>query len=1235
MSHLPQVVTPGGTPSAPFASLPQDAPRPPCPSGFDPEVWERVVDIAVTASVKRGDDETERPQATPGWATTPSFQEQARLRNDEDATEGDTLSSTPQILKQTSDAALQKQNQDTLGAARAAVARCSNPDDDRDVDTSLLVQFALLREDCQPRDTRVVGDGFVDDTNTNGDSHLSRVKSQTEQNERDAALSALETVRDENALEVDRLCATHYEQFTAAVAQLEDVRAGVVQLGKESTAQNDALQLAGAPLLAARRVCQGKRNAATRLAKAGEVAEMCRHASQIACDAKHALDEGRWYDVLRHVDVLETRILPALAPRPAARSAFVDSDDEALVRGDGTNGGEGKEKTTHGYAVARALASSLLRDCARARDAAVRGADALAAEWLVAARAAAPAAGKQALSFGACTDVDSDAPTQNTQATRARAFAHAAVTHDRVSMRVLADESVLSARRAGQSAVAAAHRAAVDVAAAADAAKARRRAAELETVTDTSCSMDGVLLPPATHDTDTDSATEKQKPNTPLKRRIDFTAACESALKDEDVERASLKQESVSSSSTRPASSLALTGAPKTEPANPFHVLDTSQHFDVQIAPLRRAFRVFHAVGLGDAFTVRVREQRALQLTADCAFGETASPDDALRLLINVTFGKFVGHFAVEVSLTKEMPELFSKRALLETFHDACAALEKHLVAKLNGAAQAAVCRAVLDAVELACLALSRLGFEGAVGLLANVSTVIKQKVVRLMTEAAVESCVLSGAKELKERLGRSAPSVSTSGSGNSSATLLSRDSTTHGPGQTSAVGDKNSQPPCSKNTQPRRSANAFDVENAAQAFAVECGSFLGNTARLDEVTNNMGFVDVAARKTKACVTLLAETCFTPLAVGDDKKNVSLDEKTFAVLIADSAYLDSKVAAWCQLAGAAAEHAGRGMHAPSRETQPSFHARLAHAKGLAALKPVALTLSDTLDNTFAPFTETKLSATKGLLGLIKHRLEQETGTSSSTSKQEKEKEKEKETEWWFLPHTPTGPSEHASAAAAYIYGDVARALRVLPDSRTKFAVAFQTLLSLSNCVLISMERSECRCVNQNGLFQMEQDLVSFEHLADVLVDSVLTDDGNGGNGAAADVFAAGGITGDASFTNSPTPSSHTLKRKLRRAFTSLRAILALFTEPGDDELGDVDDFATNALTGGDGDGHDDENENDHVAPALAAARAQRILEKFKEAGAKKASPLGSVAFAGKKRVEAVAKALKAKAAGEK
>ncbi len=55
---------------------------------------------------------------------------------------------------------------------------------------------------------------------------------------------------------------------------------------------------------------------------------------------------------------------------------------------------------------------------------------------------------------------------------------------------------------------------------------------------------------------------------------------------------------------------------------------------------------------------------------------------------------------------------------------------KKHLVAKLNGAAQAAVCRAVLDAVELACLALSRLGFEGAVGLLANVSTVIKQKVV-------------------------------------------------------------------------------------------------------------------------------------------------------------------------------------------------------------------------------------------------------------------------------------------------------------------------------------------------------------------------------------------------------------------------------------------------------------------------------------------------------------------------
>ena len=45
LSASPQVGTPAA-PSTPFSPVPRDAPRPPCPSGFDPDVWERVVDIA-------------------------------------------------------------------------------------------------------------------------------------------------------------------------------------------------------------------------------------------------------------------------------------------------------------------------------------------------------------------------------------------------------------------------------------------------------------------------------------------------------------------------------------------------------------------------------------------------------------------------------------------------------------------------------------------------------------------------------------------------------------------------------------------------------------------------------------------------------------------------------------------------------------------------------------------------------------------------------------------------------------------------------------------------------------------------------------------------------------------------------------------------------------------------------------------------------------------------------------
>ena len=78
-SASPQVGTPA-TPATPFSPVPRDAPRPPCPSNFDPDVWERVVDIAVAASAKEASG---GQNATPGWATNAAtVARETRERND-------------------------------------------------------------------------------------------------------------------------------------------------------------------------------------------------------------------------------------------------------------------------------------------------------------------------------------------------------------------------------------------------------------------------------------------------------------------------------------------------------------------------------------------------------------------------------------------------------------------------------------------------------------------------------------------------------------------------------------------------------------------------------------------------------------------------------------------------------------------------------------------------------------------------------------------------------------------------------------------------------------------------------------------------------------------------------------------------------------------------------------------------------------------------------------------------
>jgi hypothetical protein len=400
--------------------------------------------------------------------------------------ETDASDATPAILRATSDAHEKKHAESLLVAARAAVAAAA---DSEAVDPAPLVRFALLREDLTARESatdgeRAAGRGvaFAADVDTrtgSGDSKTESEKLATNARddrksslmslpERDAALRALATVRDEHAAEVTRLCASqeNYEAFTAAVARLGGVRELLRRTASQARAQHDELVAAGAPVLAAEADCSYERATAARAARAARRADACRGACAVAREAEIALAQRRWFDALAKTDAVVNEHVPRLAPAPKPRSRFARSgtatepiethrkhatnahaswsDDERDSSDDGSG--------TRECAASRALAASLLEDSARARDAALRGADATANQWLVAARAAAAAAGARALSLG---DRRGDDRAEATAARETAAFSFG----DPSEARALVRASVERARARGAAAASAARRA--------------------------------------------------------------------------------------------------------------------------------------------------------------------------------------------------------------------------------------------------------------------------------------------------------------------------------------------------------------------------------------------------------------------------------------------------------------------------------------------------------------------------------------------------------------------------------------------------------------------------------------------------------------------------------------------------------------------------------------------------------------------------------------------------------
>ena len=1204
VSASPQVGTPA-TPATPFSPVPRDAPRPPCPSNFDPDVWERVVDIAVAASAK---DSASRggQKGTPGWATNAAtVARETRERNSEGHPTTDASALTPAILRATSDAHEKKHAEALLVAARAAVAKTADSETKK-VDPTTLVRFALLRENMSVRDSANTTNprGFSARGVTFGAERSATERSEDvfsfrEKNvssppsapgllsERDAALNALAFVRDEHDLEVKSLCVAHenYEAFTAAVAQLGGVRELLRKLATQARAQHDELVAAGAPVLEAEAGAERERAVAMRLARAAKQAHACHTACAVAHEAKVFLDRRRWYDALLRIDELVATHVPRLAPSPPPRSRFALSENQRETRTNDGKRDERKSKSASTFdddeeddddelgtssKTSRALAAALLEDCARARDAALRGADADATQWLVAARAAAAAAGARAL-----------AVVDRRDETSARALASDASG----DVHALVRASVERTRARGAAAAAAARRAAVDVLAAAEGAKAARRAAE-------SVGSEGTRVDEAPRSLASDASASflsraGGSPTTNLQRRIDFTA--EAAAEDRDGH----------TDARRSAVSLDKSAFPSVSDVgsaerDPFFVFDGATSVEAPAtAPLRAALQTFAAVGLGARFAKRVKEQRALQLRAEMRYDVSffsrdskGSADDALRRLINETLAKFVGHFVVDASTVVALDLAYVRpdahdagkktnsrddtRDVAENFAAALRELETYVVAAVAAAEQAAVCRAAVAAVERACFALTRLGpgFESAPRLRDAAARAAKSRVVALLTKDTTDACAF----------------------GDDARRLLTQ------------------KPKSGASPDPPLSAFAAELASSAEAFAAETGAFLGGLVRGDGGAGcdaeARDAVATARRATRRCVERMAETCALPLFFSkreterEDAESTTLrtgaDEASAARLIADAAWLDARVDGWCALAAEAATNAFRANDASTRAFDDET---------LSASEVETFASDAASTETPSPFGATARACERALLRMVRAHVASATAATTLPGE-------------WAPARAPTGPSERASAVAAYFYGTLRRALETpgLPAAAATFARVARASLSLcADFTLQTMENdSLTKTVNAHGLLLLRHDLEAFEHVARTLAETALS---------TTEALPRGEAVGDA----------------LVASLGSVRVLLSLCADPsGTTEGGSpVSAFVTDAFAAharGDDDGENgDAGETPFLKP-LTRARAARILEKYRDVPLGKGADPSATAFvfASKKRVDAVVKALKAR-----
>ena len=485
------------------------------------------------------------------------------------------------------------------------------------------------------------------------------------------AIDALEWIRREKAQSVESLCGEHHADFTRAMRELDGVRDGMRRLGDATKAQNAEVQRAGGGLLESMDRFGSVANEEASIDEAVTKTRLCADALRCAARCDEALSRGDLLRAVRRCDEIEKVHVPGL---PKGASAL----------------------------------GEYLRDGVRkARARAERHANRSARDWLVAARdvgrvfgaaAIARETGRGVMSGGIGSGSGSGSgggggsSSERRERGRAAAAAEAAKRRDPAAALDAIARSIDAVR---VQAAAAAHE---DV-------EGETRGAETNAFTTQDGSNDKTLERSVSSGSSSNGHSERA-----AARRIDFTQEVMSLDAGPVIEREN-GMDSFRDTGERNVSRNA-----RNFPDLASYVDEDAPGAVLSLKPLLQLWGVFRATNRGDQFAERIRKERASQLAADLDLGYSArrkrEPDDCLREVINEKLDKFVGFFVVNERIARASDgALASHEQNRAMCRRACEDLGQYVAKTLEKAKDAAVVRALHDAIAAACAAIRSRGY--------------------------------------------------------------------------------------------------------------------------------------------------------------------------------------------------------------------------------------------------------------------------------------------------------------------------------------------------------------------------------------------------------------------------------------------------------------------------------------------------------------------------------------------